>query len=218
MDPLLVSARAALLATALALLTGVAAASWRARRKGRWLVAFDALCLLPMVLPPTVVGLALLYLFGAQSPLGQALQTLGWPVVFHWRGTVVAAFVVSFPLSYLMARTSFLMIHRELEDVIRLLGIKGWRRLIQIELPLAWPGIVAGGVLAFARALGEFGATLMLAGSIPGRTETLPIAIYFAAEGGELARAALYSILLSLVALLVAFAANRWGWRPTSIH
>ena len=191
--PFWISARTALAATALAFALGVPAAAWRLRTRARWAGAADALLLLPLVLPPTVVGLALLTLLGRASPWGRALAEAGLGIVFSPVGAVIAAATVALPLVYVTARGAFRQIEPELLDVARLEGCGGWRLLRRVLLPVAWPGVAAGLLLGFARALGEFGATLMLAGNIPGRTQTLPVAVFFAVEAGETGRAWLYA-------------------------
>ncbi len=153
------------------------------------------------MLPPTAVGLGLLILFGVHGPLGKLLLLLGTTVVFTWTATVIAAAVISFPLMYMTARGAFEQVEANIENAARTLGASEWRVFWSVTLPLAWPGVAAGAVLAFARSLGEFGATLMLAGYIPGRTGTIPMAIYFAVEAGDMNQA----LVLVLVVLAVAF-------------
>ena len=140
---------------------------------------------MPLVLPPTVVGYILLLVFGRNGVLGRLLLRAGVLIVFSWPATVIAAAVVAFPLMYLTARAAFEQLEPSLLQAARTLGANEWQVLRRVALPLAWPGIAAGAVLAFARALGEFGATLMLAGNLPGRTQTIPIAIFFAIESGD---------------------------------
>ncbi len=213
MSALLISLATATTATLLAVVTGTALAAWRAHRRGPWLGLLDAVCLLPLVLPPTVTGLLLLLTFGKRSPLGGLLDTIGLPLVFSWPGTVVAAFVVSFPIVYLLTRSAFLMIDPELHDAGRLLGVTPLQRLLRIDIPIAKASIAAAAVLAFARALGEFGATLMLAGNIPGRTQTMPTAIYTATESGDLPLALGLSAILIVLSTTVVLIANRWAWQ-----
>src|SRR5580704_3719527 len=181
-SPLLISLATSLVATAVTLVAGLAAAAWRQNRAGAGAALIDGIFILPLVLPPTVVGFLLLLLFGRNGPLGKLLLQFGASVVFSWPATVIAATVVSFPLMYITARAA-------LEQADRTLGASEARIFRDVALPLAWPGVLAGTILSFARALGEFGATLMLAGNIPGKTETIPIAIYFAVEANEIQRA-----------------------------
>jgi molybdate transport system permease protein len=188
-SPLWISLATSLTATAVTLVVGLAAAAWRENRSGAGAALIDGVFLLPLVLPPTVVGFFLLLLFGRNGPLGKLLLQLGTTVVFSWPATVIAATVVAFPLMYLTARAALEQVDPHLLQAARTLGASEWRVFREVALPLAWPGVLAGTILSFARALGEFGATLMLAGNIPGRTETIPIAIYFAVEANEIQQA-----------------------------
>jgi molybdate transport system permease protein len=203
-SPLWISLATSIGATVLTLATGVATAAWRQRHRGPLAVLVDSLFLLPLVLPPTVVGFLLLVIFGRRSPIGELLARLDASVVFSWPATVIAAATVSFPLMYLTARASLEQVDPALGEAARTLGASEWRVLREVMLPLAWPGVLAGTILAFARALGEFGATLMIAGDIPGRTETIPLAIYFAVESGDMQRAWMWcavDVAISLVLL-----------------
>ncbi|MHA3769963.1 molybdate ABC transporter permease subunit [Verrucomicrobiota bacterium sgz303538] len=199
LPPLGISLKTALCATLLSAVAGILIARWRFQRGAGLGSVLDAFFLLPLALPPTVIGLLLLMTFGRKSPIGQWLEEIGVPIVFSWPGTVVAAFVVSFPIMYQTARGAFQQIDPALLDAARIFGRSRWRILCRIMLPLAWPGLAAGVVLSFVRALGEFGATLMLAGNIPGRTQTAPIAIFFAVEAGDTSTA------ITLAAALLAF-------------
>ncbi|MFZ3329600.1 MAG: molybdate ABC transporter permease subunit [Candidatus Acidiferrales bacterium] len=188
-SPLWISLATSLTATAVTLVAGLASAAWRENRSGAGAALIDGVFLLPLVLPPTVVGFFLLLLFGRNGPLGKLLMQVGATVVFSWPATVIAATVVAFPLMYLTARAALEQVDPHLLQAARTLGASEWRIFREVALPLAWPGVLAGTILSFARALGEFGATLMLAGNIPGRTETIPIAIYFAVESNEIQQA-----------------------------
>jgi molybdate transport system permease protein len=188
-SPLLISLATSLAATAVTLVAGLAAAAWRQNRAGAGAALIDGIFILPLVLPPTVVGFLLLLLFGRNGPLGKLLLQFGVTVVFSWPATVIAATVVSFPLMYITARAALEQVDPHLLQAARTLGASEARIFREVALPLAWPGVLAGTILSFARALGEFGATLMLAGNIPGKTETIPIAIYFAVEANEIQRA-----------------------------
>ncbi|HXN26338.1 MAG TPA: molybdate ABC transporter permease subunit [Candidatus Acidoferrales bacterium] len=188
-SPVLISLATSLTATAVTLLAGLAAAAWRQNRAGAGAALVDGIFILPLVLPPTVVGFLLLLLFGRNGPLGKLLLQFGASVVFSWPATVIAATVVAFPLMYITARAALEQVDPHLLQAARTLGASEARIFREIALPLAWPGVLAGTILSFARALGEFGATLMLAGNIPGKTETIPIAIYFAVEANEIQRA-----------------------------
>lgn len=206
LSPVWLSIETSVTATLITLVLGTATAVWRANRRGAGPALIDGIFLLPLVLPPTVVGFILLLIFGHNGPLGRLLLHFGATVVFSWPATVIAAAVVSFPLMYLSVRASLEQVDRNLLQAARTLGASEWRVFRRVALPLAWPGILAGTILAFARALGEFGATLMLAGSIPGRTETIPIAIYFAVEANEMRQAILWSVIdIGISLAMVAF-------------
>ncbi len=210
LSPIWISLETSLTATAITLVIGVAAAIWRANRRGMWPALLDSIFLLPLVLPPTVVGFVLLLIFGRDGPLGRLLLHFGATVVFSWPATVIAAAGVSFPLMYLSVRASVEQVDAHLLQAARTLGASEWRVFRRVALPLAWPGILAGTILAFARALGEFGATLMLAGSIPGRTQTIPIAIYFAVESNDLHQAVAWSLIDIFIS--VAMIAGMFFW------
>jgi molybdate transport system permease protein len=209
-SPIWISLKTALTATVLVLILGVAAASWRAGRRSRLWDLMDGLLLLPLVLPPTVVGFFLLVLFGRNGPLGRLLWRIGVTVVFSWPATVIAAAVVAFPLMYLTVRGAFEQLDPSMLEAARTLGAPEWEVLTAVALPLIWPGVLAGTVLAFARALGEFGATLMLAGNIPGRTETIPVAIFFAIEAGDTREALGWAAVVFAISLAVLAAMGAW--------
>lgn len=210
LSPIWISLETSVTATAITLVCGVAVAAWRANRRGIWPALLDGFLLLPLVLPPTVVGFLLLLLFGRNGPLGQLLLQFGATVVFSWPATVIAAAVVSFPLMYLTARAALEQVDPHLVQAARTLGASEWHVLRRVTLPLAWPGVLAGTILAFARALGEFGATLMLAGSIPGKTQTIPIAIYFAVESGEMRQALAWSLIDIFISLVMLAGIYYW--------
>ncbi|HXN22665.1 MAG TPA: molybdate ABC transporter permease subunit [Candidatus Dormibacteraeota bacterium] len=215
--PVWTSLRTAVTATVITLVLGVAAARWRLRGHARTWELLDALLLLPLVLPPTVVGFFLLLLLGKHGPLGQLLMKLGVVVVFSWPATVIAASVVAFPLMYVTARGALEQLDPQLLQAARTLGASEWRVFWRVAVPLAWPGIVAGVILSFARALGEFGATLMLAGNIPGKTETLPVAIFFAIESGQTRQAALWVAIVMVISFAVLAALAVWTRRQRQI-
>lgn len=197
-------------ATGLALVAGIGSGWLLARRRfpGRDLV--DALLTLPMVLPPTVLGYYLLVLLGSRGPVGAwLLEHFGLRLIFTWQAAVIAASVVAFPLVFKAARAAFESVEAPLEDAARSLGLGGMALFLRVSLPLAWRGILAGALLAFARALGEFGATLMVAGSLPGKTQTLSIAIYEAVQAGQDDLAHFLVLLTSLTCVAVLLAA---GW------
>lgn len=208
--PLWISIKTAITATIVAFFFGIAAARLVSGYKGKLKGLIDCLLTLPMVLPPTVVGFILLVILGKNSPVGRMLYSIGTQIIFSWSATVVAASVVAFPLMYKTARGAFEQIDKNVLNAARTLGVSEWRIFWRIMVPMAWPGVAAGSVLAFARALGEFGATLMVAGNIPGRTQTIPVAIYFAAEGGEMGKAIVWAALIFVVSLVVMTLMNYW--------
>ncbi len=209
LTPLWLTLEVAAWATVLATIAGVAAGWLLAKVKfpGRGIV--DALLLLPMVMPPTVLGYYLLVAFGRKSAFGAWLeQSLGVQLVFTWQGATIAAAVVAFPLVFKAARTAVESIPPDLENAGRTLGYGEWTVFTRITFPLAWRGIAAGSMLAFARAMGEFGATLMVAGNIPGRTQTLSIAIYEAVHAGDDALANSLVLVASVVCIGLLVAAS----------
>ncbi len=173
----------------------------------------DALFIIPLALPPTVVGYLLLLVLGRTDPLARALSNWGISVLFSWPATVIAATVVAFPLMYLAARGAVEQVNPSYQQAARTLGASEWRTFWRVTLPLAWPGVLAGTVLAFARALGEFGATLMIAGNIPGRTQTLPLAIFFAAEAGNMDQALAWVLITVGITAVAVTLFNTWGRR-----
>ena len=209
------SVKVAVTATALNALIGIPLAYVLARRRfwGRSLV--DLLVTLPLVLPPTVAGYYLIVLLGRRGVLGGPLYALtGWTVAFTWYAAVIAATVMALPLLVRTARAAIESVDHDLERAAYTLGRSELRTALEVTLPLARNGILAGLVLAFARALGEFGATLMLAGNIPGRTATVPLSIYTAVQTGEDAEALALVAVLTALSCLVLIAANRLGPRP----
>ncbi len=200
-SPLLISIATTCAATAATFVLGLLAARAMLRLHGGLRAWIDGILTLPLVLPPTVVGFFLLLVFGRRSPIGQALAHIGLTIVFSWPATVIAATAVAFPLMYRTSLGAMEQVNPTLLMAARTLGASEWRVFRRILLPLAGPGILAGTVLAFARALGEFGATLMLAGNIPGRTQTMPIAIYSAVAAGDMRGALLWVILIVVLSL-----------------
>ncbi len=211
--PLWISIKTTFAATVITFFLGIAAAQWIFNYRGKGKNLIDGLFTLPLVLPPTVVGFFLLLLLG-KNGLGQLLQPLGITVIFTWYATVIAAIVVSFPLMYKTALGTFKQIDANLLAAARTLGASEWRVFWQITLPLSQSGIIAGTILTFTRALGEFGATLMLAGNIPGETQTIPIAIFFAAEGGEIDSALVWVVIIIAISLAATFGLNYWANLP----
>jgi molybdate transport system permease protein len=210
LSPLWISLATSVTATAITFVVGLAAAVWRERYTSTAMALVDGIFLLPLVLPPTVVGFLLLLLFGRNGPLGKLLLHFGATIVFSWPATVIAAAVVAFPLMYLTSRAALEQVQLELLQAARTLGASEWRVFREIALPLAWPGVLAGTILSFARALGEFGATLMIAGNIPGKTETIPIAIYFAVEADEMQRALTWCAVDVVISLALLSGLYYW--------
>jgi molybdate transport system permease protein len=208
--PLVLTLKVAGFATLLALLLGGLAGYLLARFSfwGRDLL--DAICTLPMVMPPTVLGYYLIVLIGRRGWIGEWLwETFGVTLMFTWQGAVFAAAVVAFPLVFKSARAAFEGVDRQLENAARTLGASELRVLFRVTVPLAWRGILAGAMLAFARAMGEFGATLMVAGNIPGRTQTLSLAVYDAVQAGQDGLANFLVIVTSLVCVLILLGSGR---------
>lgn len=219
LSPLWISTKTAFTATVFTFFLGLAAAWLIAGYGGKLKGIVDSILTLPMVLPPTVVGFFLLIFFGRNSPIGRVLYSLGVQIIFSWPATVIAASAVAFPLMYKTARGAFEQVDRSLIYAARTLGVSEWRIFWRVTVPLAWPGIAAGTVLAFARALGEFGATLMIAGNIPGKTQTIPVAIFFAAEGGEMDKAFLWVVLIFVISLTVMTLMNYWNeYQRKNLH
>ena len=197
-------------ATAITLVLGVAMGYVLARRRFPGRELLDTLLTLPMVMPPTVLGYYLLVLMGKRSTFGAWLhESFGINLIFTWQGAVIAASVVAFPLVFKPARAAFEAVDGQLEQAARVLGLSELAVFFRITLPLAWRGILAGVLLAFARALGEFGATLMVAGSIPGKTQTLSIAVYEAVQAGQDDVANLLVLITSAVCVTVLLLAGR---------
>ena len=210
LSPLWISLKVSLLATIVTfgLGTSVAYKMYHYRGKARSLI--EGLLIAPLILPPTVVGFILLVLLGKNGILGQMLAQWHLQLVFTWYAAVLAAIVVSFPLMYRAALGAFEQIDSLLLDAARLEGASEITVFWYIALPLAIPGILAGTILAFARALGEFGATLMIAGNIPGQTQTMPMAIYFAVEAGAIQEGWFWTIIVVCISLVGIIVLNSW--------
>jgi molybdate transport system permease protein len=208
--PLMLTLKVAGWATLLATLFGIAVAFTVARLRFPGREVLDAMMTLPMVMPPTVLGYYLLVLVGRRGVIGEWLHDkLGITLVFTWQGAVIASAVVAFPLVYKAARAAFEGVERQYEEAARVLGKSEFEVFLQVTLPLAWHGILAGAMLAFARAMGEFGATLMVAGSLPGRTQTLSIAVYEAVQAGKDDVANFLVIVTSIVCISILLASGR---------
>ncbi len=206
--PLLLTLKVASLATMLASIVGIIMGKLLGRRRTLTRDVAESLLTLPLVLPPTVLGYYLLVVLGREGIVGSWLmRTFGINLIFTWQGAVVASAVAAFPLILRAARAAFSDVDAQLENAARSLGASESDVFFRVTLPLAWRGVLAGALLAFARAMGEFGATLMVAGSLPGRTQTLSLAIYDAVMAGDDARAntlVLISLVSAVVLLIVA--------------
>jgi molybdate transport system permease protein len=209
-SPLWISLKSSAIATFITFFMGIAAARWMVSTRIRGKALIEGIFISPLVLPPTVVGFLLLLLFGRNGAIGQFLLQFDLTIIFTWQAAAITATVVSFPLMYKTALGAFEQIDANLLNAARTLGASEWQVFWRIMLPLAWPGILAGTILAFARALGEFGATLMLAGNIPGQTQTIPMAIYFAVEAGDMRQAAIWVLIILSLSLSVLTAVNFW--------
>lgn len=206
LNPLLLSLKVSLISSILVFIIGILVVWLMTTRRVRGKTVLETFFLLPMVLPPTVVGFILLVLFGRKTWFGQMIERIfDHSFIFTWWAAVVAAVVVSFPLVYQSLKAGFLAVERELQDSARSIGANEWQVLIHVTLPLSWRALVTGYVLGFARALGEFGATLMVAGNIPGRTQTIPTGIFFAVDSGNSALAWLLSGATISISFFVIF-------------
>lgn len=212
LSPLYISIKTALLATLLTFFAGLYAARYIQKLPhGQGIV--DGILTLPLVLPPTVVGFFLLLIFGRSSFIGRFLQEFNINVIFSWEATVIAATVVAFPLMYRTARGAFEQVNEDYVQAARTLGMSERRIFWRIVLPLSWPGVAAGMILAFARALGEFGATIMLAGNIPGKTQTMSTAIYSAVQANDQPTAFVWAGVIITLSLLIMVLMNHWSKR-----
>jgi molybdate transport system permease protein len=222
MESILLSLSVGLAATLLSIPPAIAVAWFleRSRAAGKGIV--HTIVMMPLVLPPVVLGYLLLKFFSPHGAVGRAFLTLGMPVAFHWLGAVVAAAVVGFPLLVINIVLAMKAVEPRLETASRSLGRTPWQTFWRVTLPLSWPGILAGAAIAFARGLGEFGATIVLAGRIPGETETIPLAIYaeLDAPGGErrIVGLVVASIAICLACVLAARALDRWYRRRLELE
>ena len=210
LTPLWLTLKVALLATLLAGVAGITLGWWMARRRFAGHAVVDSFLMLPMVLPPTVLGYYLIVVVGRNGVLGRYLdQWFGINLMFTWQGAVMAASIVSLPLIYKAARAAFEDADPRMVLAARTLGASELEIFLRISLPLAGRGVVAGLMLAFARAMGEFGATLMIAGNLPGKTQTLSIAVYDAVQAGNDAQALWLTLLISVVCMFVLVVSSR---------
>ncbi len=215
LSPILISLRTACVSIVITFFLGVFAARAVAFMKNRKAkIIWDGILTLPLVLPPTVAGFFLLYLFGVKRPIGRFLVELfGIKVPFSWGATVIAAVVISFPLMYRSARGAFEQVNMDFIHAGRTLGMSEWSIFYKVVLPCAMPGVLSGGVLAFARGLGEFGATTMIAGNIADQTRTLPLAVYSAVAAGDMQLAFQYVLILVILSFIIVAAMNYFGMK-----
>lgn len=215
LSPIIISLKTASAAIALTFLLGLFVARWIVEMKSeKTKMILDGLLTLPLVLPPTVIGFLLLIIFGVNRPVGKfLLEFLGVKIVFSWTATVIAAVVISFPLMYRSARGAFEQVDQNLIMAAKTLGMSEQRIFWRIIMPLAQPGVVGGGILAFARGLGEFGATAMIAGNIANETRTLPLAIYAEVAAGNMQIASYYVIIVLLISFIVVVSTNYFAMK-----
>ena len=210
-SPLWISIKTSLVATIITFFLGIIISYLVSNFKGKSKGLIDGLLTLPLILPPTVVGFFLLLIFGKNGPVGKILELFNTSIIFSWSATILAAVVVSFPMMYRTTRSAFEQIDTNILSAARTLGLNEFKIFHKIAIPLAMPGIIGGLILSFARAMGEFGATLMIAGNIPGKTQTMPLAIFFAAEGGDMEKAMLWVSIIVLLSLALIVILNYWS-------
>ena len=209
-SPLWISLKTAFLATIITSIIGIFISYKMANYKGRGRGLIDGVFTLPLILPPTVIGFFLLLICGKNGFVGKIFMSFNKNIIYSWSATVIAATVVAFPMMYRTCRSAFEQIDKNMISAARTLGLSETKIFFKIAIPLAWPGIIGGLVLSFARALGEFGATLMIAGNIPGKTQTMPVAIFFAVEGGDMNKAMLWVLIIVAISFIMIFLLNYW--------
>ena len=215
LSPLWISLETAATTIAIVFVLGVVAAWWVERLPSESAkILVDGIFTLPMVLPPTVAGFFLLVIFGNNRVVGRFfIDAFGIQIAFSWLATVLAAGVISFPLMYRSARGALMQVDKGIMEAGRSLGMTEWRIFWRLHLPNALPGIIAGGLLAFARGLGEFGATAMLAGNIAGKTRTLPLAVYSAVAAGDFDSAGVYVAIIVTICMAVVIGLNYYQYK-----
>lgn len=209
-SPLWISLKVAVFATAFALAFGLLAARL-VSGSGKGKFFWDSLFSLPLVLPPTVTGFFLLILFGKNTPVGRFFNSIGMDIIFTMKGAVIAACVVSFPIIYRTVRGAFENVDSDLVDVARIEGCSKTSVFIRVYIPLCWQEITAATIIAFARAIGEFGATIMIAGNLPGKTRTMSIAVYTAMQSGNREEAYRWVLVILILSLAVLLVMNFWS-------
>lgn len=210
-SPLWISLKTAFVVTIITSIIGVFVSYKMANYKGKARGILDGVFTLPLILPPTVIGFFLLLICGKNGVVGKIFMAFDKNIIFTWSATVISATVVAFPMMYRTCRSAFEQIDKNMILAARTLGLSEIKIFFKIAVPLAWPGIIGGLVLSFARALGEFGATLMIAGNIPGRTQTMPIAIFFAVESGDMNKALLWVLIIVVISFIMIFLLNYWS-------
>lgn len=207
LSPVWLSVKTAAVSGLIVIILGTLTGKLLARREFKGKSVLETALMLPMVLPPTVVGFFLIVIFGKNSPVGQAIEWLfNQPVIFTWWAAVIASSVVAFPLMYQSAKSGFQGVPQDVENAARVDGASEWKIFLFISVPLASKALISGSILSFARALGEFGATLMFAGNIPGVTQTLPTAIYIAIDSGNMHLAWMWVISIVLLSFFMLLA------------
>ncbi len=209
-SPLWISIKTAFIATIITSIIGIFISYKMANYRGRGKGFIDGILTLPLILPPTVIGFFLLLICGKNGFIGRIFMSFDKNIIFSWSATVIAATVVAFPMMYRTCRSAFEQIDKNMILAARTLGLSEIKIFFKIAMPLAWPGIIGGLVLSFARALGEFGATLMIAGNIPKKTQTMPIAIFFSVESGDMNKAMFWVLIIVLISFFMIFLLNYW--------
>lgn len=209
-SPLWISIKTAFIATIITSIIGIFISYKMANYRGRGKGFIEGILTLPLILPPTVIGFFLLLICGKNGFIGRIFMSFDKNIIFSWSATVIAATVVAFPMMYRTCRSAFEQIDKNMILAARTLGLSEIKIFFKIAIPLAWPGIIGGLVLSFSRALGEFGATLMIAGNIPKKTQTMPIAIFFSVESGDMNRAMFWVLIIVLISFFMIFLLNYW--------
>lgn len=207
-SPLIISIKTSLVATLITFIIGIIISYKIFWYKGRYESLIDTILTLPLVLPPTVVGFFILITIGKNGPVGMILKTIDINLIFTWTATVISAVIVSFPIMYRSLKSSFEQIDNNMIFAAKTLGLSEKEIFMKIMLPISYPGIIGAVILSFARAIGEFGATLMIAGNIPGKTQTMPIAIFFAVESGDMNKAMSWVMIIIGISAIVITISN----------
>lgn len=207
-SPLIISIKTSLVATLITFILGIIISYKIFWYKGRYESLIDTMLTLPLVLPPTVVGFFILITIGKNGPVGMILKTIDINLIFTWTATVISAVIVSFPIMYRSLKSSFEQIDNNMVFAAKTLGLSEKEIFMKIMLPISYPGIIGAVILSFARAIGEFGATLMIAGNIPGKTQTMPIAIFFAVESGDMNKAMIWVMIIIGISSIVITISN----------